>query len=52
MFKQAICLLLALALLSGPAPAAWNGPVHQEVDYADMLPVTPFDETALLAALK
>lgn len=55
MLKQALCLLLALALLSGSAAAlTWEYPVsaHPEVDYADMLPVTGFDETALLAALK
>ena len=43
MLKQALCLLLALALLSGSAAAlTWEYPVsaHPEVDYADMLPVT------------
>lgn len=55
MLKKALCLLLALALVSGPAAAMkWEYPVsaHPEVDYADMLPVSGFDETALLAALK
>ena len=55
MLKKALCLLLALALVSGPAAAVkWEYPAsaHPETDYADMLPVTGFDETALLAALK
>lgn len=56
MLKRTLCLLLALALLSGPAAEAvnWEFPAsaHQEVDYAGMLPVTAFDETALLSALE
>ncbi|MCI9332845.1 MAG: M3 family oligoendopeptidase [Oscillibacter sp.] len=56
MLKRILCLLLALALMSGPAALAvkWEYPAsaHPEVDYLDMLPVTPFDETELLAALK
>lgn len=56
MLKRTLCLLLALALLSGPAALAvkWDFPAsaHQEVDYAGMLPVTAFDETALLSALE
>lgn len=55
MLKKILCLLLALALLSGPAAAVkWEYPAsaHPDVDYAGMLPVTGFDETALLAALK
>ena len=56
MLKKTLCLLLALALLSAPAAQAvkWDYPVsaHPAVDYADMLPVEDFDETALLSALK
>ncbi len=56
MLKKILCLLLALALLSGPAALAlkWEYPAsaHPAVDYDGMLPVTPFDETALLSALK
>lgn len=56
MLKRFLCLLLALALLSAPAAQAvkWDYPAsaHPAVDYADMLPVEPFDETALLSALK
>lgn len=55
MRKRLLCLLLALALLSAPAAAiTWEYPAsaHPEADYASMLPVTGFDETTLLAALK
>lgn len=56
MLKKALCLLLALALLSGPAAMAltWEYPAsaHPKEDYAAMLPVTGFDETGLLSALK
>ncbi len=55
MKKRLLCLLLALALLPGPAAAVkWEFPAsaHLEVGYADMLPVTGFDETDLLSALK
>lgn len=56
MKRRLLCLLLALALFSGPAASAvkWEFPAsaHPDVGYADMLPVTGFDETALLAALK
>lgn len=55
MRKRLLCLLLALALLSAPAAAiTWEYPAsaHPETDYASMLPVTGFDETTLLAALK
>ena len=56
MLKRTLSLLLALALLSAPAARAvkWDYPAaaHPAVDYADMLPVEPFDETALLSALK
>lgn len=54
--KALLCLLLALSLLAGPAAQAvkWEYPVsdHPEVDYEDMLPVTGFDETELVAALE
>ena len=54
--KNLLCLLLALALCSGPAASAvkWASPAsaHPAVHYDDMLPVTAFDETALLSALK
>ena len=52
--KRVLCLLLALSLLSGPAALALRYPEkeHLPVDYADMLPVTGFDESALQAALK
>lgn len=54
--KRIFCLLLALSLLSGPAALAFGGrypdKAHLPVDYADMLPVTPFEEDGLLAALK
>ena len=52
--KSLLCLLLALALLAGiPAQAAlYPEKRHLPVDYEDMLPVTPFDETALLSALE
>ena len=53
--KSLLCLLLALSLLVGSGVSALGGrypeKVHLAVDYADMLPVTPFDETALLEAL-
>ena len=56
MLKKTLSLLLALALLSGPAAGAvkWEFPAsaHTAVHYDDMLPVTGFDETDLLAALK
>ncbi len=56
MRKRLLCLLLALALFSGPAASAvkWEFPAsaHPDVSYAGMLPVTGFDEVALLAALK
>lgn len=56
MKRRLICLLLALALLSGPAAGAvnWEYPAsaHPAADYADMLPVALFDETELLAALE
>ncbi len=56
MLKKILCLLLALVLLPGPAALAvkWEYPAsaHPAVDYGDMLPVTAFDETALLSALK
>lgn len=54
--KNLLSLLLALALCSGPAASAvkWASPAsaHPAVHYDDMLPVTAFDETALLSALK
>lgn len=51
--KCALCLLLAFSLLTGPAAQARRYPEkeHLPVDYASMLPVTAFDETALLSAL-
>ena len=56
MLKKTLSLLLALALLSGPAAGAvkWEFPAsaHTAVHYDDMLPVTGFDETDLLTALK
>lgn len=56
MKRRLLCLLLALVLLSGPAASAvkWEFPAsaHPDVSCADMLPVTGFDETDLLAALK
>ncbi|WP_325200181.1 hypothetical protein [Oscillibacter sp.] len=55
MLKKTLCLLLALALLPTPALAVkWEFPAsaHREVDYADMLPASAFDEAALLSALK
>lgn len=56
MLKRSLCLLLALALLSGPAALAvrWERPISSCPDtaYADMLPVTPFEEDGLQAALK
>ena len=55
MMKKLLCLLLALTLLPGPAALAveWTFPVsgHPDVPYSEMLPVTPFDETALREAL-
>ena len=54
MRKRLLCLLLALALLSAPAAAVkWEFPAsaHPAVSCRDMLPVTGFDETALLKAL-
>ena len=54
--RRLLCLLMALSLLSGPAALALGNPYpdkeHLPVDYAGMLPVTGFDETALLAALE
>ena len=54
--KNLLCLLLALALCSGPAASAvkWASPAsaHPAVHYYDILPVTPFEETAMLAARK
>lgn len=56
MKRRLLCLLLALALLSGPAALAarWEFPAsaHPAVDRAGMFPVTGFDETALLSALE
>jgi len=56
MLKRIVCLMLALLLLQGPAALAvkWEYPAsaHLDVDCADLLPVSPFDETALQAALK
>lgn len=48
------CLLLAAVLLSSPAALARVYPEkeHLPVDYEEMLPVTSFDETALLSALE
>lgn len=55
MLKRIACLLLALSLLSGPAALAadWSNPASERPDapYEDMLPVEPFDETELQAAL-
>ena len=52
MLKKTLSLLLALALLSGPAAGAvkWEFPAsaHTAVHYDDMLPVTGFDETESL----
>lgn len=52
--KTLLCLLLCLSLLPYPRAEAQRYPdkVHLTVDYADMLPVTAFDETALQAALE
>lgn len=53
--RTLLCLLLAVSLLPGPAALAvkWEYPAsaHPAVDYGGMLPVTPFDETVLQAAL-
>lgn len=55
MLKKTLCLLLALSLLSGPAALAvnWSDPASERPDapYKAMLPVGPFDETELQAAL-
>ena len=50
-----LCLLLALLLLLSPAEAIggrYPDKQHVPVDYADMLPVTAFDETNLQSALE
>ena len=50
-----LCLLLALLLLLSPAEAIGGrcpDKQHVPVDYADMLPVTAFDETNLQSALE
>lgn len=54
--KSLLCLLLCLSLLAGVPAQALGEPLpdkrHLPVDYAGMLPVTAFDETALLSALE
>lgn len=54
--KTLLCLLLVLVLLPGFGARALGGHYpekeHLAVPYADMLPVTPFDETALLNAVE
>lgn len=54
--KALLCLLLVLVLLPGSGARALGGHYpekeHLAVPYAAMLPVTPFDETALLNAVE